>query len=323
MNYNLNVAATTEPQAAKESITQTVFGKMPIVDLHLHTDLSDGALSVEQVVDYVAEHSSIKVAAIADHDTVAGIARAKAAFARKGIVCISAIEMTSRAQCFGEGFPNQPLHVLGYGFNERDGALCGRLARRDAEKRQAIENWLNGLRRYGIDVDYDCIETAKGTYVLPDDMRRAVLKAHPERSADEAVKRELARAEAVLDAVNPTVDEVIALIKSSGGVAVWAHPYQYYVQAHPAFFTVGQVAAIADILTEKGLCGLECFYERFSVAEQAALYEIARSKGLICTAGSDFHNLEKRNRLVSVSYPEMQNSLDLLLSLCGVDASGA
>lgn len=287
---------------------------MPIVDLHLHTRHSDGALSVTELIDYVVERSAISVAAIADHDTVSEISEARS-YAQGKLTYLTAIEMTCRAESFGEGYPNKPLHILGYCFNARNSALTRRLDRRDADKKQAIENWLFGLRRLGIELAYEEITASKGTYILPNDIRNAIQKKFPHLCARQEVRAKMKEVESVLDAANPFAEEVISLIRSSGGAAIWAHPYQYYVEAAPAYFAYEQVETITDRLIEMGLQGLECFYEGFSLKEQALLYEIVRKRKLLCTAGSDFHNLQTRNRLVSASYPEMRDTLELLLSM--------
>ena len=83
---------------------------MNYVDLHVHSNASDGTLSPEEVVRYAAS-KNLKAMALTDHDTIAGIAQAKAAAAECGIELIPGIELSFNyyyANCFE--FQHRPVH---------------------------------------------------------------------------------------------------------------------------------------------------------------------------------------------------------------------
>ncbi|MDP2875346.1 MAG: PHP domain-containing protein, partial [Holophaga sp.] len=63
------------------------------VNLHCHSDLSDGQLSPEVLADRLAQ-SGVRVAALTDHDTIAGYARFRDALARHGVGCIAGVELS-------------------------------------------------------------------------------------------------------------------------------------------------------------------------------------------------------------------------------------
>jgi len=91
------------------------------VNLHCHSNLSDGQLSPELLAERLAR-SGVRVAALTDHDTVAGLDRFRAALARRGVGCIPGLELSTTS---GEG----PIHLLAYGFDARSPHLQEALRR--------------------------------------------------------------------------------------------------------------------------------------------------------------------------------------------------
>lgn len=79
------------------------------VNLHCHSNLSDGYLSPEAVAEQMAA-ADVRCAALTDHDTIAGLARFRDTLARFGIGCISGVEISVRVQ-------GRDVHLLGYGFD--------------------------------------------------------------------------------------------------------------------------------------------------------------------------------------------------------------
>lgn len=75
----------------------------------------------------------------------------------------------------------------------------------------------------------------------------------------------------------PGVEEAIRTIKDAGGIAVLAHP--------------GVVYNILELARwkEMGLDGLEAFYPAHSSARVRELTAMARTHGLLVTAGTDYH----------------------------------
>lgn len=85
------------------------------VNLHCHSNLSDGYLSPEAIAEQMAA-ADVRCASLTDHDTVAGLARFRDTLARFGIGCISGLEISARAQ-------EWDVHLLAYGFDPDHPAL--------------------------------------------------------------------------------------------------------------------------------------------------------------------------------------------------------
>jgi len=79
------------------------------VNLHCHSDLSDGQLSPEVLADRLAQ-SGVRVASLTDHDTIAGHTRFRDALARHGVGCLAGVELSCRTE-------GGPVHLLAYGFD--------------------------------------------------------------------------------------------------------------------------------------------------------------------------------------------------------------
>lgn len=88
---------------------------MNYVDLHVHSNASDGTLSPEEVVRYAAS-KQLKAMALTDHDTIAGITQAKTAAAECGIELIPGIELS----CF---YQATEIHILGFFIDEHSEVL--------------------------------------------------------------------------------------------------------------------------------------------------------------------------------------------------------
>jgi predicted metal-dependent phosphoesterase TrpH len=91
-----------------------------MIDLHVHTNMSDGSLSPAEVVRRSAENG-LQAIAITDHDTVAGIAEARAEGLRAGVEVISGVEMSVQ---WDPGI----VHILGFFIRPDDSELLESLA---------------------------------------------------------------------------------------------------------------------------------------------------------------------------------------------------
>ncbi|HEU4321704.1 MAG TPA: PHP domain-containing protein [Roseiflexaceae bacterium] len=65
-------------------------------DLHIHTTHSDGAASVEEVLEYVATRTDLRVIAITDHDTIEGALEARRLAPSYGLEVIVGEEISTR-----------------------------------------------------------------------------------------------------------------------------------------------------------------------------------------------------------------------------------
>src|SRR5262245_24412154 len=93
---------------------------MDRIDLHAHTNRSDGSLEPAALVA-LAKETGLRALAVTDHDTTDGVPLAREAGKSLGVEVLMGVEITAR-------FPGRAMHVLAYGFEPREPAFRALLA---------------------------------------------------------------------------------------------------------------------------------------------------------------------------------------------------
>ena len=246
-----------------------------LVDLHTHSTYSDGLLSPTALVEEAASRG-VGYLGLTDHDTVAGVAEARAAGGRLGVEVIPGVEI-STSLAGGEG-----VHLLGYFLDVTNRALVDGLAGYAAARRERMARMIERLKYVGAAIDEARIQeiAGHGTVGRPH-LARALIAAGYAASIPDAFDRFIGQGKPAY-VPRPRVDprEAIALVRGAGGVAVLAHP-----------FWPGSVESVLDSLIPFGLRGMEVDYGEYTPEDREILREIATRRGLIATGGSDFHGL--------------------------------
>ena len=260
----------------------------PRFDLQSHSTCSDGALDPAAVVAAAAA-AGVRLLALTDHDTVAGVGAAQAAAAEHEIALVPAVEL-STVDVLGEDF-----HVLGYGIDPHDRRLNERLDTWRADRANRIDRMAGLLEGLGLAPDRDEIERrrAAGMPVGRPHLATAAIAANRERLEADG----LAECSAFLEAylcrggpayarrTMPTVPEAIEAIHAAGGVAIWAHPFWDLARDD-------DVIAALERFRETGLDGVEAFYTTHDAAQTRLLCDAAQRLNLLTTGSADFHGPE-------------------------------
>lgn len=253
------------------------------VDLHTHTTASDGQLTPTQLV-HRAARLALKVIAITDHDTTAGVAEGIAAGRAMGVEVIPGVEInTDVAQA--------EVHVLGY-YVDPDHAELGECLARIREGRVGrARKMAEVLTEMGAPVRFDRIlEIAGEGAVGRPHVAQALLEAGHVRGYQDAFDRYIGRnSPAYVEREKFTPAEACALIRRAGGIPVLAHPVAY-----DRFGAITMVVAPERALPEliaAGLGGIEVYYPRYDAITVEYLLGIARRHNLLSTGGTDFHGV--------------------------------
>ena len=211
------------------------------VDLHTHSTYSDGLLSPAALVEEAAARG-VRFLALTDHDTVAGIAEARAAGGRHGVEVIPGVELSAALA------PGAEVHLLGYCVDVTDAALLAGLAAYARAREERMERMVDRLRRVGAPVDPDRVRViaGHGTVGRPH-LARALVEAGHAADVADAFARYVGSGRPAF-VPRPRVDprDAIALVRAAGGVPVLAHPY-----------SAGGVESVLDRLVPAGLAGME------------------------------------------------------------------
>lgn len=252
------------------------------IDLHIHSNCSDGAYSPAELVA-MAHQASLAAIAIADHDSVAGIAEAMAHGSVAGLEIIPAVELSVQ---FGSW---TDIHLLGYGIDHTDrcfleklNAFRERRDHRNAEILDLVNEKLIEEQRETILIE-DVLATARDAIGRPHIAR--VLLAHGYVSSiEDAFRRYLVPCN--VPKYYWPLDNAIAEIKRIGGVAILAHPVTITDDLQ-------DLQGIIEHMQELGLDGIEVFNNISQLDEMERLRRFAEKRGLLVSGGSDFHGLEE------------------------------
>jgi predicted metal-dependent phosphoesterase TrpH len=258
-------------------------------DLHAHTDASDGALNPEQLVDLALERG-VRVLAVADHDTTAGVLPCKKAAEGRGLEVWDAIELSA------DEF-SVDIHVLGYFVNPKNDNLQDTLVTLRHSRLDRGRKMVDRLNELGMTISWSRVQeiAGEGSVGRPH-IASAMLENGYVRSIKQAFDDFIGNGgPAYVDRDRVTPAESIALIKQAGGFASLAHPQYLLSDAkddRDPFDIEGYVATLVSL----GLEGIEVYYPEISEQLQRRFMELARRHDLIETGGTDFHGLPGQDR---------------------------
>jgi predicted metal-dependent phosphoesterase TrpH len=242
------------------------------IDLHTHSLRSDGALSPGDLVRRAAARG-VKVQALSDHDTLAGVAEAAATGEGLGMRIIAATELNTESE-WGDA------HVLGYFLDPEDSELENRLRWLRENRGRRIEIMVEKLNRLGYAVDLPrVLEIAQGGALGRPHLAQALFEKGYISTYDEAFDTLIAKGSpAYVPRVGLDPIEAVTLVRRHGGVPSLAHP--------------GTVVGLDEVLPKlvaAGLAGIEAYYADHSPEMTARYLALAREHSLVPTGGSDFH----------------------------------
>jgi hypothetical protein len=265
------------PTSAATPATLAIVGGMAGFDLHTHSTYSDGTLEPEEVVALAAERELAGIA-LTDHDTTAGVERARAAARAHGLTVLLGCELSAEHE-------GAPVHVLAYAFDPAEPAFAARRAWiRDGRVGRA-RRMVQRLRELGVPIEWERVRQLAGAgSVGRPHVARALVEAGVVDSVAAAFTPEWigagGRAYVPKQAVTPV--EAVTLIRGAGGVAVLAHP-----SLHAGAAAVPQ--PVIRAMAAAGMAGLEVDHPDQPPADRARWRALAAELGLEATGASDCH----------------------------------
>ncbi len=251
--------------------------KREFADLHMHSVLSDGALTINELID-LSVLKKLKCISITDHDNLDSYEIGKEYAQDKGIELIPGIEISA----VHEG---KDIHVLGYFFDVHNLALNMELAEQVKNRQQRVRQILKKLEKLGICISMEKVSQIAGGGVMGrPHIAQAMLEEEYVNSFTEAFSEYLGETgQAFVEKKGLSVEQAIELIRRAGGISVLAHPLK------------SGITTLIDHMSECGLGGIEtyCHGQKGSLGR---LYrDYARKHELICSGGSDFHHSSHGN----------------------------
>jgi predicted metal-dependent phosphoesterase TrpH len=251
---------------------------MTRVDLHAHSNRSDGTFTPTELVRLAAERE-LDVVALTDHDTTDGLEEAFAEGGRRGVEVVPGVE-------FSAEFDHTSVHVLCYWMDVEDEGMQAELGRLRDDRFRRGELMVERLRDLGIDVDFGRVRQIAGEApIVRPHIAQAMVEAGVVGTEKEAFERYIGDGRpghVAKHALDPV--DAVALINAAGGVCVLAHPGMW-----------GDQTSVPDALIERmanaGMRGLEVDHPDHTPEARDHYRRLAGELGLIATGGSDCHGV--------------------------------
>ena len=259
------------------------------LDYHIHTNHSDGVLNPKQIVDRYIERGYRQIA-ITDHDTISGSWVAYFYSLKKDIEIIPGIEFSTKDN---EG---REIHILGYGIEYTNRILNEAINQMSAWRDERNRKLFSALNELGYDVTEDEVRRVNGGLFIgkPVIARVLIEKGYVdniEHAFEEIFKGDDLKH--IKTEVYPA-KTAIDIIHLSGGLAVWAHPFELREEGESEEEFIPKLYSMLDRMMAWGIDGIECVHPSANADHQEMLAEFAKSNNLVITAGSDFHSDDTR-----------------------------
>lgn len=265
------------------------------VDLHMHSNVSDGKTSPAQLVQELIQHK-IKSFSLTDHDTIAGIEIISLVYDKLGQLGYDLPDLIPGVEISAE-LDGQEVHILAYypagGIRGIESFLEERKKDRENRNRQLCEK----VKEQGMAIEYDELKHEGGYIIGRLHMAQLMIRKAFVASVDEAFDLYLAEGRpCYVKRVLPTALDTFDVIRNSGGVPVLAHPaiYKDWLRGEER---ISQEKLLEKLRTlkELGLQGVEVIHGESSMDESRILAEVSSVLGLLPTVGSDYHGSHKPN----------------------------
>lgn len=278
----------------------------PVIDLHIHTKISDGTDTPEELLSRVRA-AGIEVFAVTDHDAIAACERIKALLRPADPRFLFGVEFSCKDE-LGK------YHILGYGYDPQAPSI-----------RAVVENGhKNRLRKLGLRLER--LKEDHGITFPDADVKALFALPNPGKPHLANLMVRYGYADTIRQAFGDVLNRLhvpdlytrpevaIRGILDAGGVPVLAHPC----------FGDGDQLILGQNLNDRverlmrfGLTGLEGYYSGYTEKLRQEVLALADRHDLYVTAGSDYHGANKMIRLGDVGFPDGDRPVPALLRFIG------
>ena len=288
-----------------------------IIDLHIHTNCSDGVMTPKEVIDE-AVNNGVSVISIADHDTIDAYSDELFAYAKaKNVKIIPAVEISTKTGKCG-------FHVLGYNFDMKNEKLLKQLSALRNARHDYLYNVSEKLNELGYVVNISCLDQIEAVTkvhiysdIVTNPKNEKVLLENFGHIPDkgefiESIMNEGCPAYVKKTTISPV--EAARLIHSAGGKVILAHPVAYKYEDN--FMSDDTLSLLHEMQAD----GIEANYvyvdkDNNKINESDFWNQFAKENNLKVTIGSDFHNKDGLHPIIGLLGENVTISEDYIDSL--------
>lgn len=272
------------------------------VDLHVHSNKSDGTYTPSGLVDY-ALSKNLSAFALTDHDTTDGLSEAAAYAKDKPVEVISGIE-------FSTEYEGKDIHILGLFIRYEDETFQARLKDFVDSRIRRNEKMCENLRSDGIDISCEALRSEyKDAVITRAHYASYLTKKGYAKSRADAFERFVGdHCKYYVPREKITPAQAAQLVRSAGGAPILAHPTLYQMGME-------RLDLLVKKLTESGLMGIETLYPTYTARDEQNMAALAKKYGLLPSGGSDFHGANKPKLDMGCSYGRLFIPEEILINI--------
>ena len=269
---------------------------MKPVDLHVHSNKSDGSNTPEELV-CMAISKGLSAFALTDHDTVDGIDEAMACADRlrsEGVPnvpeVIPGIELSTEYQ-------GKDIHLVGLYIDHHSASFRAYLQEFVDSRTERNRKMCARLTEAGIDISYEKLVAEFPDSVLTRAHYAVYLVNHGySLSKEDAFSQYLGdHTKYFVPREKITPEMGVSLILQAGGIPILAHPVLYRMSD-------ARLNELVARLQKAGLMGLEAIYATYSQADERQMRKLAAKYDLCISGGSDYHGAAKPGLEMGTGY---------------------
>lgn len=289
---------------------------MKAVDLHVHSNRSDGTYSPSQLVDYAIE-KNLAAIALTDHDTIDGLDEIMGhadnlrnqTNPTQNITVDMVPEIIPGIE-FSTEYEGKDVHILGLYIDHKSSEFQNTLQEFVNSRILRNEKMCNLLRNAGIDITYERLQSEfEGSVITRAHYASYLLKYGYIKSMNEAFEKYVGdHCPYFVPREKVTPQQAVQLILSAKGIPVLAHPPLYHMSS-------SRLDKLVAALKQAGLMGIEAIYSTYSSSEERDMRRLADKYDLLITGGSDFHGENKPKLDLGNGYGNLYIDYEVLANI--------
>ncbi|MBO5338032.1 MAG: Cof-type HAD-IIB family hydrolase [Lachnospiraceae bacterium] len=253
-----------------------------MIDLHVHSNRSDGTYSPKELVDYAIK-KGLTAFALTDHDTVEGLEEALA-YAKN---LPNAPEVIPGIE-FSTEYEGRDIHIVGLAIDYKTPEFAAHLQHFVDSRITRNQKMCALLQEAGIDITYEkLLEEFPDAVITRAHYARYLFNHGYIKSMPEAFERYVGdHCPYFVPREKVTPVQAVELILKAGGIPILAHPVLYRMSD-------SRLEKLVAELKEAGLIGIEAVYSTYNAGEEKQMRALASKYHLLISGGSDFHGSNK------------------------------
>lgn len=262
------------------------------IDLHTHSNMSDGSMTAREVIRH-AKENGLAAVSLTDHDSVEGVAEAVDEGKKIGVEVVPGIEFSAKSET--------ETHILAYYIDVGCPELLDNIEEIKRIRSQRMTDTCAVLNELGFDITEDEVRSvAPGGILCRAHFARVMADKGYVSSVKEAFDLYLASGRpAYCNRQHLSAADAVALTKRAGGLSFAAH-------LHLMRKSDEELYEFLRELKTAGLCGIEGYYTEYTPEMQDKYQSMAKQLGLIISGGTDFHAKMKPHISIGTGYGNLR-----------------